>query len=270
MSTLLITGATGGMGQVCAALSKHQFTKLILLDLDLEQLSILQHKLTADFTEIVIETLDVTDSDSLANIDQLLAKHPVDAVIHTAGISPLMGDWRKIIEVDLIGAVKFMRLCQPRINKAGCFLMISSMSGYLCNPTSNISSLLLEPEKDGLLAAIDALPERPLAHPGLAYSHSKKALQDIIKRSVIAWGRDDGKRLVSISPGFIATDMGKSETEALPDFDQRLAATAFNAMGAPEDIAEAALFLVSPKAKYITGIDLLVDGGFIATVTGGS
>lgn len=265
--TLIITGATGGMGKVCASLSASQFSKLVLLDLDQTKLEQLAENLAPSFEDIVLQTLDITDDDSLVCAATLLNQHPADAVIHTAGISPTMADWQKIVEVDLIGAVKFMNLCQSRLRAGACFVMISSMSAYLCSPNPKVSTLLLDPLRNDLIDAIAALEGDPLNPPGLAYSYSKKALQDIIKRSAVQWGRDARKRLVSVSPGFIATDMGASETQALPDFEQRLAATAFNAMGAPEDIAEAALFLTSDKARYITGTDLLVDGGFIATVT---
>lgn len=264
--TLVITGATGGMGTSCAKLA-HQFAnKLILLDLNLEKLNLLKQDIDAHYSEVIIQTLDVTDSNSLASAEALLKQHGCDAVIHTVGISPLMANWEKIVDVDLIGAYKFMNIAKPTLRPGGCFLAISSMSAYLCPPNPDISHLLKQVDRQDLLSDIAKLSHNPLEHTGLAYSYAKKALQDVIKARCIEWGRDQGKRILTISPGFMATDQGNSETSALPDFDKRLQATAFNAMGLAEDIAEAALFLVSSKAKYITGTDILVDAGFVGNM----
>ncbi len=263
--TLVITGATGGMGQVCAHMGSSFADTVILFDLEETKLAALKAELSG-YREIIIQRLDITDSASLANADSLLARTGCDGVIHTAGITPHMANWEKIIDVDLIGAVKFMNICRPHMSPTSCFLAISSMSAYLCQPNPEVSAILADAENIDLLTKLKALPQNPLENTGFAYCYSKKGLQDYIKSKAVLWGRDQRKRIVTISPGFIATEQGNSETSKLPDFEERLKATAFNEQGSPADIANAAFFLISDKATYITGIDLLVDAGFIGTL----
>jgi len=264
--TLIITGATGGMGQACAKMGSQFASQVILFDLDQEKLNQLKATLKG-YENIITQTLDITNPNDLQAAETLIAKTGCDGVIHTIGISPHMAKWEKIVEVDLIGAVQFMNLCKPHLSKNSCFLAISSMSAYLCQPHEEINRLLANAEQKDLIDQLKTIENNPLEHTGMAYSYAKKGLQDYIKSHAKQWGNDQHKRIVTISPGFIATDQGNMETAKLTDFNERLKATAFNEMGRPEDIANAAYFLISDKANYITGIDLLVDAGFVNTIT---
>ncbi len=93
----------------------------------------------------------------------------------------------------------------------------------------------------------------------------KKALRGYVSERAFAWGRE-GKRLVSISPGMINTEAGQMEYAASKTFEKMLAQLPLQRLGEPEDIANTALFLISEQAAYITGCDLLVDGGLIAAM----
>ena len=99
----------------------------------------------------------------------------------------------------------------------------------------------------------------------MAYAYSKRALRRYVEARARDWG-GEGKRIASISPGLIDTEMGRLENDAMENFDAMRNLVALNRLGQPEEIAHAALFLVSPRASYISGCDLLVDGGFVATL----
>ena len=75
-----------------------------------------------------------------------------------------------------------------------------------------------------------------------------------------AWGQR-GARLVSLSPGIIQTAMGQQELEQQPMMQMLIAQTPLRRQGKPEEIASAVDFLLSADASFITGCDLLVDGG---------
>ena len=98
----------------------------------------------------------------------------------------------------------------------------------------------------------------------MAYAYAKRAMRDYVADRASAWG-SEGRRFVSISPGLIDTEQGRLENDAMGA--ERLEAMrshiSLNRMGDARDIANAALFLVSDRASYITGCDILVDGGFV-------
>jgi NAD(P)-dependent dehydrogenase (short-subunit alcohol dehydrogenase family) len=98
---------------------------------------------------------------------------------------------------------------------------------------------------------------------GAAYSLSKRAVIALAERRAVAWGAQ-GARIVSISPGLIATPMGRQEMAAT-DAAARLAdVTPAGRPGTAAEIAQAARFLTSDEASFITGCDLRVDGGAVA------
>ena len=97
-----------------------------------------------------------------------------------------------------------------------------------------------------------------------AYQLSKAALVRMCRDRAAAWGAR-GARIVSLSPGLIATPMGALEFAAQPEKRRLLPLTPLGREGTMVEIADAVEFLLSDRASFITGIDLLVDGG-ISTV----
>ena len=127
-----------------------------------------------------------------------------------------------------------------------------------------IEGILAKPLAPDLLARIQALPGAPLAHTGAAYCFAKKGLITYVMNRASEWGQE-GKRLMSISPGLIDTGMNRMEADAdKAGHVERVGMIALQREGRPEEIASAALFLLSDDASYISGCDLLVDGGCIA------
>ena len=124
-------------------------------------------------------------------------------------------------------------------------------------------AILADPLAPGLMEQLKALSSPVLAHSGMAYAYAKKALKNYVADQAYVWGRE-GKRLVSLSPGLIDTEMGRLENAAMDNFEGMRNLIALGRLGDPQDIASAALFLVSEAAAYITGCDILVDGGFVA------
>jgi len=264
--TLLITGATGGMGRACALLAARRGYSLLLSDLQDAKLQHLAEECSRIGVPASCHTLDVADSGAVQRfVAGLTDGAGLDAVIHTVGLSPHMAEWDRIIEVDLIGTVELLEQLRAVINPGGCALCIASMSGHMVPPNAEIDGALSEPLAPGLLQRLSALPGAPLNHSGLAYAYAKKALLAYVRNQAMDWGKE-GKRLVSISPGLIDTDMGRLEAESDKGaYDSMRPLVALQRQGLPEEIAAAALFLVSTEASYITGCDLLVDGGFVAS-----
>jgi NAD(P)-dependent dehydrogenase (short-subunit alcohol dehydrogenase family) len=104
-----------------------------------------------------------------------------------------------------------------------------------------------------------------LRSPRTAYPMSKRAVQLYAEAMAPAFGKL-GARINSLSPGMIDTEMGRLENSAGPEMAKMVAITPMERMGRASEIASAVAFLASPAASYVSGTDLLVDGGTVAGV----
>lgn len=266
--TMLITGATGGMGRACALLAARQGYNLVLADLSMDKLAALSAECEGYGVSISSHHLDVVQPDSIKKlVDSMGASGGADAIIHTVGLSPQMADWKRIVEVDLAGTVAFLEAARPHLNSGGCAVAVASMSAYMVPPNPGIDQVMAKPLATDLLERLAALSAagHSIENSGMAYAYAKRALKQYVADQAANWGLEN-KRFVSISPGLIDTEMGRLENAAMQDFEAMRSLIALTRLGQPEDIANTALFLVSDAASYITGCDFLVDGGFVATM----
>lgn len=261
--SLLITGAAGGMGKASALLAADRGYDLFLLDLNEEKLKAVVDECAAKGVKAVGQSLDIADTKAVNDFVTQFSKGALVGAIHTAGLSPHMAEWEKIIQVDLVGTVRLAEALRPAIEAGGCTVLISSMSAHMVPPNADITGVLTDPLAEDLFDKVHALENNPLSTPGAAYPYSKLALINYVESHAPSWGQES-KRLVSISPGLIDTPMGQLEAESAKDtYAWMRTMIAQQRDGQPEEIAKAALFLVSEEASYISGTDLLVDGGFI-------
>ena len=109
-----------------------------------------------------------------------------------------------------------------------------------------------------------------MGDPATAYSVAKRANHLRVMAASAAWG-ERGARINSISPGVISTAMGQQELAGPTGAIMRamVDASGTGRLGAPGDIAAAAGFLLGPDSSFITGTDLLVDGGVVAALKSG-
>lgn len=265
---LLITGAAGGMGRACALQAAREGLPLILADLSAERLEKLAGECVDEGGQARCVTLDVTEEAATeAMLETLPQGASLGGIIHTVGLSPQMADWRRIIDVDLVSSVALLEQLRPRLQPGAAAICIASMSAYMGPPDEVVDALMAEPLAGDFAEKLElAAEQQPLLQDsGMAYSWAKRSLKRWVANRAAAWGAE-GKRLVSISPGLIDTDMGRLENDAMGEerFAQMRERISLGRLGTADDIAHAALFLASAKAAYITGCDLLVDGGFVA------
>ena len=158
---------------------------------------------------------------------------------------------------------EFGRVIAP----GGAGLLVSSAGGHKIPA--------LSPEHDHALAftATEKLLELPflkadkLSSQSYAYRLSKRANSLRVQAEAIRWG-ERGARLNAISPGLIATPMGYHELNSKDGEQHRakVAASPAGRLGSPEEIAIAAAYLLGPDASFVTGSDLLIDGGGVAAI----
>jgi NAD(P)-dependent dehydrogenase (short-subunit alcohol dehydrogenase family) len=185
---------------------------------------------------------DVTD---LAGIDGLVAEveatyGPLDILVNNAGINlkkPALEvsdeDFDRILHTNLHSVFALTRACASRMvaRRKGVILMISSMAAYY---------------------GIDRV---------VAYAASKSAVEGMVKVLASEFS-GHGVRVNAIAPGFIETAMSRTAMNSDPDRrDRAMRRTPMGKFGQPEDIGNAAVFLASEAARYITGASLPVDGG---------
>ena len=261
---LAVVVGAGGMGMAIARrLGQHH--RLLLADRDAAHLERQLATLHAEGHLATGAVCDITNPDDVAMLSAEVARQGgIRALAHVAGLSPSMGDWEAIMSVNLMGAALVEQALLPHASDGTAAVFISSLAAHISPPPSDVIALLDTPLSPGFLVALQAkLGEA--ATSSLAYQHSKFALNRLCVRGAASWGRV-GARIMSVSPGLIATPMGALEFERQPMKYQLLEKTPLQREGTMIEIADAVEFLLSRRASFISGIDLLVDGGLAAAM----
>jgi NAD(P)-dependent dehydrogenase (short-subunit alcohol dehydrogenase family) len=207
---------------------------------------------------------DVSDPDHVAG----LAKRAADlgrlaAVVHTAGVSPVQAPLDRIITVDVLGTAYVLDAFLEYAVAGTVVVCISSSAAAMATlPPELERALALSPTSE--LAGLPVFTSGSL-ESGAAYAIAKRANQLRAQSASVPYGRR-GARVVSLSPGVVCTRMGRAELDG-PSGDRMkalIAASGTGRVGTSDDIAGVVEFVTTPAACFITGTDLLVDGGAIA------
>jgi len=270
MSDVLVVIGAGGMGETIARRLAPGRTTL-LADYSAELLERLAESMTTDGFDVVTAQVDVSSRASVeALARQADALGAITTVVHTAGVSPTQAPIEAVLKVDLLGVALVLEAFASVVAPGGAGVVISSSSGYLTPPfTSEQAHLIRTSTPEGLLDLPFFAPEA-LGHAGIAYGLSKQANRIQVQDAAASWGAR-GARVNSVSPGVISTAMGRLELDSPSGAFMRamIDNSGTGRIGTPSDIADAVTFLVGPHASFITGTDLLVDGGSVAAVATG-
>jgi NAD(P)-dependent dehydrogenase (short-subunit alcohol dehydrogenase family) len=255
----VVTGAAGGMGSAIARAFASQGWSLVLSDLHEAPLAALATELRGSATVTIVPG-DVTNPEYAARIIAALGGLKAGALVHAAGVSPTMADGKRIVMINFTATKILVEALLPHIAPGGTAVLIASNSGQIfARPIVDRSVKKLLAGRFSLLARLMLRSSRT------AYPLSKRAVQLYAQAMSPAFGQANA-RIVSLSPGIIDTEMGRREQRAGPEMDKMIAATPLGRSGRAEEIASVVSFLVSPAASYITGTDILVDGGTIAGI----
>jgi NAD(P)-dependent dehydrogenase (short-subunit alcohol dehydrogenase family) len=191
-------------------------------------------------------------------------------VVHTAGLSPVQASAEAILAVDLVGVALVLEEFGRVISPGGCGLVVSSMAGHMraqAPLTAEQEHALAYTPTDELLK-LPFLGPDAVANSGVAYGLSKRANHLRVQAAAVTWG-ERGARVNSISPGIILTPLAKEEMSGpnTAGYQAMIERSAAGRVGTTDEVATAAGYLL--EAGFVTGSDLLIDGGVIAAINAG-
>jgi NAD(P)-dependent dehydrogenase (short-subunit alcohol dehydrogenase family) len=240
----VITGASRGLGRAMAVALGGAGVKLALVSRDRGKLEETAAESAKVGAEAAIFQVDVTDEDQVRKLEHKVKERfgPADILINNAGIAIrktvvdyTLEEWHSVMDTNLTSVFLMCRSFVPHMRGRGYGRII------------NISSIM----------AHISLPLRG------AYSASKAGVIGFTRALALELATD-GISVVAISPGPFATEMTaplRSSPEQLQQFNSSVP---MQRWGEPEEIGKLALFLCSDGAGYITGTDIVIDGGWTA------
>src|SRR5690349_20152200 len=238
----IVTGAAHGMGEAEARLFAREGAEVVVADVLDEQAEAVAADIRAGGGEAIAATIDVTSEPAwVALIEKTVALYDrLDILVNNAGISgSSVGDpdglegWHRIIAVNQTSVFLGTRLAAEQMAKTGggSIINISSIMGFVGSTSG---------------------------HP--AYHASKGAVRIYSKAAAVRYG-PSGVRVNTVHPGYMPPMLNATNAGERAD---KIAMTPLRRIGEPIEVAYGALFLASDEASFITGTELVIDGGFIA------
>jgi NAD(P)-dependent dehydrogenase (short-subunit alcohol dehydrogenase family) len=240
----LITGAAHGMGESAARLFAREGAKVVVADILEREGGEVARSIVSTGGEACFVRLDVSEESGWIEAVRAAVDRygRLDILVNNAGVSGALpdlmstADWDRLVAVNARGTFLGMKYAVPEMQKSGggSIVNLSSISGFI---------------------------GQPFVHMG--YNAAKGAIRLMTKSAAVQYAKH-GIRVNSVHPG-VMPPMRTSVTTADPALRAKLLESVpLGRAGRPEEAAYAVLFLASDEASYITGTELVVDGGFLA------
>ena len=244
--------------------------KIILGDISENNLKRVSDDLLRSGYDVETITVNALEKQSVEAFAKRAAElGPVMYFIDTAGASPNQANPQHIVDLDMVGTGYAVDAFGEVMAQGGAGLIISSQAAYMYPIPNDVEVQLVRTPTDQL-KNVPFINEVALQNSGFAYMIAKRLNHLQAQRAAATTWRKRGARINTISPGIIVTPLAYDEFNANGDGYQRMIdASAAQRVGTSDEIAEVAAFLLGEHAKFITGTDLLIDGGVIASIRAG-
>ena len=248
----IVTGGARGLGKATGILLAQEGADVTIVDIEDELGISAAEEITAAGGSACYLHMDVCSEENIRQVCYEVGEKygRIDILVNNAGISGVLkptheisvSEWDTVLDVDAKGVFLCTKHTIPYMKKNGGSIV-------------NISSVY------GIVGGIDNPP------PYL-YHAAKGAVRMMTKSDAVCYAKD-GIRVNSIHPGWIWTPMldevGKKAPEGQDAFNRRLLShIPLGHYGEPHDVAYAVLFFASDESKFITGSELVIDGGYVA------
>jgi NAD(P)-dependent dehydrogenase (short-subunit alcohol dehydrogenase family) len=233
--SVIVTGGLGGIGLATARAFAAEGASILLVDARPDEVAATKSLIDAGARQALSVVADIADESAVSNLVELSCKEfgGIDVLVNVAGMmiyKPLAElqatDWRRLLDVNLIGAALLIGQAFRRMRPGGCVVNIAS---------------------------VHARRTSPLVAP---YAAAKAGLVSLTRSAAIE-GKPLGIRVNAILPGAIDTQMLRDS----PNIRSGAEVIDPSDLGQAEDIAALAAFLASDAARFITGEDIVADGG---------
>lgn len=263
----VITGGAGGMGRATAAVIGRDHT-VVLGDVRAGPLEAAAAELRTGGIAVTAVHCDVTDRDAVQRLFETAAGlGDIVSAVHTAGVSPSMGDAGYVMATNALGTLYVNEVFFNTAAAGAAIVNVASMAAHMLPeelvPTRHFDLAFADEPRflAELLAVCDIAGEE--MRSGIAYSVSKTFVRWYSTSQTERFnGR--GLRILSVSPGSIDTEMGRLEEQA--GAGAMVTDAAVPRWGTAQEMAELLAFCAGDRAGYLTGTDILNDGGVVASM----
>ena len=241
----LISGGARGIGAATARLMAREGATVVIGDILQKDGLGIEAEISEAGGEALFVSLDVTsEADWNAAVSATVTKYgKLDILVNNAGISSRTGveettveSWDQVMDINAKGVFLGTKVAIPEMRKAGggSIINISSIYGIVGSGASS------------------------------AYHAAKGAVRVFTKAAAIQYAKD-GIRVNSVHPGFVDTPMTEAHHGVPSVREARTSQTPLGRLGVPEDIAPGILYLASDQSSFVTGSELVIDGGMTSS-----
>ena len=231
-------------------------------------------KTAADLTysgyDVKTMIVDASDKGSIGRFAEYAATlGPVKYYVHTAGASPSQASPEHILRLDMLGTGYAVEAFGKVMAAGGAGLIISSQTGYMLPIPYETEQQILNGTTEDL--ADNEFIREKADRSGTAYMIAKRVNHlQVMKAAATVW-KERRARINTLSPGVIVTPLAYDEFNGPgTTYQNMIDSSAAMRTGSIDEIAEAGAFLLGEHAGFITGTDLLIDGGTIASIRSGA